>query len=37
VLLGERTARIFLKGKEPREVGPGDDLRFLMRSAARRR
>jgi dipeptidase E len=35
-LLGDRSARIFLGGKEPREVAPGDDLRFLMRAAPRR-
>jgi dipeptidase E len=31
-LLGGKTARIFLKGKEPREVEPGADLAFLLRS-----
>jgi dipeptidase E len=35
-LLGGKTARIFLKGQEPREVGPTDDLSFLMRAAPRR-
>jgi dipeptidase E len=35
-LLGAKTARVFLKGKVPREVGPGDDLRFLVRARARR-
>ena len=32
-LLGEKTARIFLRDRAPREVGPGDDLSFLMRAA----
>jgi dipeptidase E len=36
-LLGGKTARIFLKGKDPREVGPQDALTFLMRVAPRRR
>ena len=36
-LLGEKTARVFRKGKEPREVGPNDDLAFLVRPAPRRR
>jgi len=36
-LLGGKTARIFLKGKDPREVGPQDVLTFLMRVAPRRR
>jgi dipeptidase E len=36
-LLGEKTARIFRNGKETREVGPSDDLAFLMRAASRRR
>ena len=31
-LLGEKTARIFLKGKDPREVNPGANLAFLLRS-----
>jgi dipeptidase E len=29
-LIGPRPARIFLKGTEPREMNPGDDLSFLM-------
>jgi dipeptidase E len=32
-LLGEKKARIFLRGRAPWEVGPGDDLSFLMRAA----
>jgi dipeptidase E len=35
-LLGEKTARIFLRGRSPWEVGPRDDLSFLMRAAPRR-
>lgn len=35
-LLGERTARIFLRDRAPWEVGPGDDLSFLMKAAPRR-
>ena len=35
-LLGEKTARMFLKGRAPWEVGPSDDLAFLMRGAPRR-
>lgn len=31
-LVGEETARIFRHGAPPREVGPADDLRFLLRS-----
>ncbi len=29
-LIGPRNARIFIKGKEPWEVAPGDDLSFLL-------
>lgn len=36
-LLGGKTARIFLKGKDPREVGPGANLAFLLRSRSPRR
>jgi len=35
-LLGSKTARIFLRGRAPREVGPRDDLSFLMKAAPRR-
>ncbi len=35
-LLGNRTARIFLRGRTPWEVGANDDLSFLMRAAPRR-
>ncbi len=35
-LLGERTARIFVRGRDPWEVGPADDLSFLMRAARKR-
>jgi dipeptidase E len=35
-LLGEKPARIFLRGRAPWEVGPKDDLSFLMRAAPRR-
>ena len=31
-LLGAKSARIFLKGKDPREVEPGANLAFLLRS-----
>jgi dipeptidase E len=34
-LLGEKTARIFLRGTAPREVAPGEDLGFLAREARR--
>lgn len=30
-LAGDKRARIFIKGKEPEEYGPGDSLRFLLR------
>ncbi len=30
-LAGEKSARIFIKGKEPEEYGPGDSLRFLLK------
>ena len=38
-LLGPKSARIFLHGRAPWEVAPGDDVRFLMRrrKPARRR
>jgi dipeptidase E len=29
-LIGAHPARIFIKGKEPFEVEPGDDVSFLM-------
>lgn len=29
-LLGERPARVFIGGSEPREYGPGDSLQFLL-------
>lgn len=32
-LLGEKAARIFLKGRTPWEVGPTDDLSFVLRAA----
>ncbi len=35
-LLGEKTARVFLRGRQPWEVGPTDDLSFLMRAARKR-
>ncbi len=35
-LLGPRTARIFLKGRAPWEVGPEEDLSFLLKAAPRR-
>ena len=35
-LLGEKTARIFLRGRTPWEVGPGSDLSYLMKAAPRR-
>jgi dipeptidase E len=34
-LLGEKTARIFLRGSAPREVAPGEDLGFLAQAARR--
>lgn len=36
-LLGGKTARIFLKGTDPREVGPKDNLAFLLRRRIPRR
>lgn len=35
-LLGEKSARIFLRGRDPWEVGPRDDLSFLMKPLGRR-
>lgn len=35
-LLGEKTARVFLRGRPPWEVGPKDDVSFLMRAAPSR-
>jgi len=35
-LLGEKSARIFLHGRPPWEVGPKGDFTFLMRSAPKR-
>jgi dipeptidase E len=32
-LLGEKSARLFLHGRAPWEVGPKGDLSFLMRPA----
>lgn len=32
-LLGEKSARIFLKGQEPREYDPGESLQFLLNEA----
>ncbi len=34
-LIGPKTARIFRYGREPWEVAPGSDLRFLMRKSGR--
>ncbi|MEK7667122.1 MAG: dipeptidase PepE [Gemmatimonadota bacterium] len=35
-LLAEKTARIFLKGRTPWEVGPRDDLSFVLKAAPRK-
>ena len=35
-LLGEKSARLFLHGRAPWEVGPRGDLSFLMRPAPKR-
>lgn len=35
-LLGEKAARIFLKGRTPWEVGPRDDLSFVLRRAPKK-